>query len=142
MTVGITEPVPAPLQRSLRRAVLELARSERRRRFPPALRVGVPGGDRAAFSPAADAADHALRVEVVQAMVHRLDRALGPPLVWLTRPGPLDPEDVDLWWLAAVRAAVGELGLDARFVTVSRMAWRDPVTGVGREWPRPPRVRR
>jgi hypothetical protein len=142
MGVGIGEPVPVPLQRLLRRAVVDLARAERRRQFPAALHAGVPGGSRVTFSPADDAADHALRVDVVEAMLRRLARTLGPPLVWLARPGPLRGEDADLQWHAAVRAAAAELRCPARFVTVCRTAWLDPATGVGREWHRAPRVRR
>lgn len=142
LVVGIAEPVPVPLQRLLRRAVLELARSERRRHFPPALHAGVPGGALATFAPADEATDLALRVDVVEALLRRLGRPFGPPLVWLTRPGPLRVEDADLQWHAAVRTAAAELRCHARFVTVCRTAWSDPVTGAGREWHRAPRIRR
>jgi hypothetical protein len=141
MSVGIVEPVPDPLQRLLRRAVLDLARSERRRRFPPVLQVGVPGGSLVRFAPGDESLDHALRVDVVEAMVRRSERTPGPSLAWLTRPGPLDPEDADLVWLAATRTAAAELDIALRLVIVSRRAWKDPVSGVGREWPRSPRIR-
>ena len=52
MSVAVVEPVPEPLQLLLRRAVLELAAGERRRRFPPALHIGVPGGSGEPSSPA------------------------------------------------------------------------------------------
>jgi len=142
MSVGIVEPVPDPLRLLLRRAVLDLARNERRRRFPPVLHVGVPGGPRATFEPRDEPLDHALRVDIVEAMVRRLGWTPRPVLVWLARPGPLDLEDADLAWLAATRTAAAELRIALRFVTVCRRAWVDPVTGVGRSWPRSPRVRR
>jgi hypothetical protein len=142
MSEAVVEPVPEPLRRLLRRAVLDLAEAERRRRwFPPTLHVGVPGGTRRRFEAGEDLLDHALRVDVVEAMIRSLGRALGPPLVWLTRPGPLLTEDADLEWLAATRTASAELGITTRFVVVGRRAWVDPVSGVGRSWPRPPRQR-
>ena len=141
MVVGIVEPVPTPLQRLLRRAVVDLAHAERRRHFPAAVHAGVPGGSQATFTPAHEATDHALRVDVVEAMLRRLGRTLGPPLVWLSRPGPLGREDADLHWHAAVRTAATELQRPTRFVTVCRTAWVDPVTGAGREWHRAPRIR-
>lgn len=144
MDVGIVEPVPGRLQTLLRRAVLDLTAAERRRRsFPPALQVGIPGGSVVRFEPQPDEPDDlALRVDVVQAMVRRLGRRPTRPLVWLARADPVHPpEDTDLGWLSATRAAAGELGLALPFVVVGRRAWVDPVTGVGREWQRPPRTR-
>jgi hypothetical protein len=142
MTVGIGEPVPEPLLRLLRRAVVDLARTERRRFFPHRLHTGTPGGIELSFAPGDEQLDHALRVEVVEALLRRVGRPLDPPLVWLTRPLPGGTEDADLDWLAATRTAAAELGRPLRFVTVGRAAWVDPVSGVGRSWPRPPRSRR
>ena len=137
MTVPIAEPVPEPLGSRLRAAVRDHAWRERRRVYPPALHVGVPGGTTATFRPADDAdLDPALRVDVVEAMVRRVRRAPGPPVVWLSRPGPLDTQDVDLRWLAATAAAARELGLDLPMVVVDRRGWRDPRTGAGRTWTR------
>jgi len=141
MSVAVLEPVPRPLQRLLRRAVLGLA-GERRRRFPPALHVGVPGGSSRTFEPGDESLDHALRVDVVEALVRSLSRSPGLPLVWLTRPGPLRLEDADLDWLAAIRTASGELDVSLRFFVVCRQAWVDPISGVGRSWQRPPRHRK
>jgi hypothetical protein len=137
MTVGIVEPVPDALHLVLRRAVLDLVEGERRRQFPPVLHVGRPGGPEATFEPDPDeAADQALRVDVVEALVRRMRRGPEPPLVWLTRPGALEIQDVDLHWLAAAAAASAELGVALRMVVVNRRSWRDPRTGVGREWQR------
>lgn len=119
----------------LRRAVLDLCERERRRLFPPAVHVGVPGGTTATFGPADDAGlDATLRVDVVEALVRRVRRP--PPLVWLTRPGPLEVQDVDLRWFAATRTAAAELAVPLRMVVVDKRGWRDPATGVGREWVR------
>lgn len=119
----------------LRRAVLELAEGENRRVFPPALHVGVPGGTVVTFGPADDVGlDAALRVEVVEAMVHRHRRMPDDPLVWLTRPGPPDTQDVDLRWLAATTTAAAELGTDLRLVVVDKRGWHDPRTGAGQRW--------
>ena len=135
MSVGIVEPVPRALQRLLRLAVLELVDSERRRQFPPMLHVGTPGGPAATFEPEGPL-DQALRVDVVEALVRRAGRGPGPSLVWLSRPGPLDIQDLDLQWLAAAGTAARELGVGLRMVVVDRRSWRDPRTGVGREWQR------
>ncbi len=142
MSVAVVEPVPEPLQRLLRRAVLDLARDERRRQFPSALHAGVPGGSSRTFEAGEEPLDHALRVDVVEALVRSLGRAPGPPLVRLTRQGPIQVEDADLAWLAATRTAADELGSALRFVVVCRQAWVDPGSGVGRSWKRPPRDRK
>lgn len=134
----ITEPVPAALQRLLRQAVLDHATGERRRVFPPVLNVGVPGLVATAFEAGPhDMLDHALRCDVVEAMVRRCRRPGPPPLVWLTRRGDLSvQQDIDLAWLAAARSAGGELGTRLPIVVVNRRCWRDPGTGVGRTWQR------
>jgi hypothetical protein len=135
MSVGIVEPVPDALHLLLRRAVLELAESERRRRFPSVLHAGTPGESEVVFQPELDAAeDAALRVDVVEALVRRVPHSPEPALVWLARCGPLDVQDQDLHWLAAAAAAAGELDVGLRMVVVNRRSWRDPRTGIGREW--------
>lgn len=139
-------PVAAPRARELRGLVLSHVLAEPRRRFPAVLHVGRPGGPEA-VRPAQDAADdHALRVEVLEAMLRRV-RALpaDPPadpigaaaLAWLTRPGPLVLQDVDAAWGAATRAAGAELGMDPLpLVVVTRAGWWEPATGSGRRWRR------
>jgi hypothetical protein len=137
MSVGIVEPVDEPLGGLLRRAVLELAGAERRRSFPPVLHVGVPGGPSTTFEASyAEPLDLALRVDTLEAMLRRLGPTPVPPLVWLTRPGPLDTQDVDLRWLSASATAAAELDVGLRMVVVDRRGWRDPRTLVGREWTR------
>lgn len=138
---AITEPVPRPLALLLRRAVLDHATTEHRRSFHPLLHVGVPGGPESVLAVRPDdRLDHALRVDVVSAMLRRSSRqgAGGPtgPLVWLTRAGELDLQDVDVAWLAATRAAAQELDRALPMVVANRRGWLDPRTGVTRRWQR------
>ena len=140
--------VPAHRARALRAVVLEHLRSEPRRSFPALLHVGLPGGPRTA-RPARDPADdHALRVEVLAAMLRRVGALPDPddrparahpagPVVWLTRTGPLAQEDLDAAWVAALRTACAELGLaTVPLVVVTRAGWWEPVSGSGRRWRR------
>ncbi len=139
MEEGIVEPVARQLYVRLRRAVLDHARTERRRQaFPPVLHVGSPGQVVADFAiMPADSTDQALRVDIVSAMLRQAARRGDTPLVWLSRPGaPSEVRDVDLEWLAATRAAGAELGRHLPYVVINRRAWRDPRTGVGRVWQR------
>ncbi|MEO9324575.1 hypothetical protein ABFT23_13865 [Nocardioides sp. C4-1] len=132
---AIVEPVPRDLQALLRRAVLGLAR-ETRRSFPPVVHVGVPGARVARLELGDQRLDHALRADAVLAMVRRT-RQPGPgALLWLTRPGTPEVRDVDMAWLAAARTASAELAQRLPMAVVTRRAWRDPATGVGREWAR------
>jgi hypothetical protein len=57
-------------------------------------------------------------------------------MTWLTRPGTVDVQDVDLAWLRAVTAVNGELDRALPFVVVTRHGWLDPASGVGRTWHR------
>ena len=138
MQDGIVEPVSRALHVRLRRAVLDHASHERRRIFAPVLHVGLPGEREAGFEIGPDdVLDQALRVDVVSALVRRTHRRGATPLVWLARPGDLsEVRDTDLAWLAATRAAAGELGRHLPYVVINRRAWRDPRTGVGRSWQR------
>ena len=131
---GIAEPVAAPLERQLRRAVLQLVTSEPRRRFAPVLHVGSPSGRQAGFAPE-DGMDQALRADVVAALVRRAG-APPTPLVWLARCGDLELADADADWLAAARTAYAEAGLPLTMVVVTRQGWRDPRSGTTRRWRR------
>jgi hypothetical protein len=135
---GIGEPVGPHLRATLRRAVLEHVSSERRRAFPPLLHVGTPGGPQALFATEPDRAplDHALRADVVAAMLARQRTGGVAPLVWLTRPGDLCLQDVDAAWLAAARGAAAEAGLPLTMVVVTRRGWWDPRSGATRTWRR------
>jgi hypothetical protein len=134
---GIQEPLSPQVHTTLRRAVLDHAISERRRTFAPLLHVGSPGGAQAVFALGPDEpADHALRTDVLAALLRRTTLPGRPPLVWLTRPGDLDLQDVDAAWLAAARSACAEAGLPLTMVVVTRHGWRDPRSGTSRTWKR------
>jgi hypothetical protein len=136
----ITEPVDRQLLALLRRAVLEHLAAEPRRVHPPVVHVGVPGA--ASTSLTLDQRldqhlDHALRTDLLEAMVRRTPGdAAWPALVWLSRSGLRETCDVDLAWLAATRAAAAELGRALPMVVVTRRSWHDPATGVHRDWKR------
>jgi hypothetical protein len=138
---GLAAPLPRPLAVALRRAALAQA-AERRRRFPVVVHVGAPGGAEEAFALAAgEPDDHAVRTDVLAAMLGRARRRPGghghaAPLVWVTRPGPLELQNEDAAWLAAARAAAGEAGQPLLFVVVTREGWWDPRSGLRRVWRR------
>ena len=132
---AIVDPVPRPLARRLRTAVLELATGERRRRFPPTFRFGLPAHDPITV-PAGPGLDHGLRTDLAAAAFHALERRDETGLAWLTRPGLLSLHDLDAVWLSAVLAAAAERGSCPTFVVVTRHGWFDPRSGVRREWRR------
>ena len=133
---GIREPLTRSLHRTLRRAVLEHAVSERRRVFAPLLHVGTPGGPQALFAAGPlGVTDHALRTDVVAALLRRTS-GLDERLLWLTRPGGLELQDTDAAWLAAARAAAAEADVPLTMVVVTRHGWRDPRSGAGQTWKR------
>jgi hypothetical protein len=137
-------PVEEPLSEAdlalLRRLVLEHKGAERRLRFPPVLHLGGPGrpeAGRVVEDPAVGL-DHALRCDVLAAMLKRAGAADRdrPLMTWLTRPGSLEVQDVDLAWLRAVTAVNGETDRALAYVVVTREGWRDPRSGAGRTWQR------
>jgi hypothetical protein len=139
----IEEPVPRVAQALLRRLVLDHVTTEHRRVFPSVLHLGRPGRpDSAALAEPAgagrgsahNALDDAQRCDVLEAVLRRAPD--DDDLTWLTRPGPLDLQDADAAWARAVSAVTGETGRPLRFVVVTRKGWRDPRSGVGREWRR------
>lgn len=135
MDPGLREPVAPRLAALLRRAVLEHATSEPRRHFPARLHVGTPGGTQRVLA-LGEETDHSLRTDVVAAMLGRAPAGGIGPVVWLTRPGELDLQDVDAQWLAAALAAAGEAGRPLTMVVVNRHGWRDPRSGASRRWKR------
>lgn len=137
-TEGIAEPVSRASAAVLRRAALDHARAEHRRGYPPLLHVGFPGGAEEVFAlTPGDPSDHAIRADVVAALLHRHRRRTDAvPLVWLTRAGPLDLQDVDVAWLGAARTAAAEAGIALSMVVVTRHGWADPRSGVRRTWKR------
>ena len=90
-------------ERTARAAVLEHATGEHRRHFPTLVHAGAPLG-RATVVPAEHGGDHALRTDVLGALLWR--RRHEAPLVWLTRGGSLAWQDADAAWFAAWREPV------------------------------------
>lgn len=135
---GIGEPVPRDLQQCLRLAALDHVSAGRRRSFPAMVHVGLPRGVQRVYSPAGDVIlDQALRTDILAALLrHTATCNPSPPIVWLTRPGRLDLEDVDAAWLAASRAAFAEAECRLTFVVVTRSGWRDPRSATQRTWRR------
>jgi hypothetical protein len=134
---GICEPVDRATAVLLRRAVLDHVRVERRRWFPALLHVGRPGGAEEVFAiDPGEPLDHALRADVAAALLQRGRHRGVVPLLWLTRPGPLELQDVDAAWVSATRTAGAEAGLALTLVVVTRRGWADPRSGVRREWKR------
>jgi len=137
VAAGLQHPLSPTLQRALRRAVLEHTTHEHRRVFAPVLHAGTPGVEVSVLELRADEhTDHGLRCDLVAALVRRALRPGRVPLVWLTRAGDLEPQDVDLAWLAAARAACAEAGVPLTMVIVTRQGWRDPRSGTSRTWRR------
>lgn len=130
----LEEPVARATSLLLREAVRRHVAGERRRRFAPLLHLGRPGSTERAVGATLRGTDHALRTDVVAALLSRA--GAGTHLVWLTRPGRLEPQDVDLAWLAAARAAYAEAGEDLTWAVVTRTGWWDPRSGLRREWKR------
>jgi hypothetical protein len=133
---GLTAPLTARTDALLRRAVRDHAVGEVRRSLPAVLHVGVPGGSVARLALRdVEPADHGLRTDLVAALRVRAGGSLDE-LVWLTRGGALELQDLDTRWLAAARAAYAEAGAPLTFVTVNRRGWRDPRSGLSRSWAR------
>jgi hypothetical protein len=129
----LLEPVPSATVRLLRQAVLALAVGEHRHRFPAVLHVGTPGG---VVSTVVDDRgwDAGLRADLAGAVLRAVRRPAA--LAWLTRPGDLTFQDVDAAWLGPLLRGAEEGHVDLTYVVVTRHGWRDPRSGVGREWKR------
>ena len=138
---GLSDPLARRTSALLRQAVLTHVSVERRRVHPGVLHVGVPGGPGAALSlDEVEPSDPGLRTDVVAALRVRallhVAAAEDEPLVWLTRAGGLELQDVDQQWLTAACSAYGEAGAPLSFVVVNRHGWRDPRSGLCRTWVR------
>lgn len=132
---GLHEPLTLALEKRLRRAVLDHTTTEHRRSFLPLIHVGMPGGREVAHAHREDErTDQWLRTDIIHSMRRRV--GMTEPIVWLTRGGPLEVEDVDLRWLAAARQAFREIEVPLTYVVVVRNAWLDPRSGLTRRWKR------
>jgi hypothetical protein len=130
--VPVLEPPLALADRRALRTAVVIASADRRRRFPPTVQIGVPGGPTTAVVDD-QAWDHGLRTDIVGAAL----RARGDPRwVWVTRSGTLGLEDVDAAWLGPTVAAAAERGAEVCFVVVTRHGWTDPRSGARQEWQR------
>jgi hypothetical protein len=134
-------PLSAPITRTehsvFRAAVIDFKEATPRGRAPVSLHVGVPG--RAVARHVVERGqplDQALRTDISAALLQRTTAARAHRWAWLTRGGSLALHDADVAWSAAWYAACAEAGLDVPFVVVTRTGWRDPRSGVLREWSR------
>ncbi|CAA9372901.1 MAG: hypothetical protein AVDCRST_MAG32-877 [uncultured Nocardioides sp.] len=134
--MALQAPVDRVTHTVLRSAVLELRESEPRLRFSARVQAGVPGRARVHRIAQDDPTDAGHRAEIALALLHAAARDTPRPYVWLSRPGDLTVEDLDLVWGSAVRWAAGALGAATDLVVVTRGGWFDPVSGVRREWRR------
>ena len=130
----LLDPVPRPTALLLREAVRRHAAGEHRRRFAPLVHVGRPGVREQCVGAAVHGTDHALRTDLMAALLARARDAA--PLVWLTRPGELETHDVDAAWLTAALAASAEADRDLSWVVVTRHGWWDPRSDQRRTWQR------
>lgn len=128
----------------LRQAVRDHATVERRRHHVPLLHVGVPGQPHEVFAIVpGEPTDQALRTDIVAAMRWRDSCREGAAtsgrltLVWLTRSGGLDLQDLDATWHAAARQAYAEADVPLHFAVVNRRGWHQVGSGARREWSRP-----
>ena len=134
-------PVTAPITRThhvvFRSAVLSFKESAPRGRTPVALHVGVPdGSNECHVVRPGQGLDQALRTDIAAALLQRTAAQSPHRWAWLTRVGTLALHDADVLWSAAWYAACAEADVDVPLVVVTRAGWRDPRTGVGREWTR------
>lgn len=133
----LREPIGDREHRLLRRAVVEHVGTASGRRIPVVVHVGLPGGPTRRFAVRHDEpTDHALRTDVVAAMLGRQAPETPAPWLWLGRSGDLGLHDLDAQWLAAGCTAYAEAGVDLTMVVVTRRGWRDPRSGATRTWAR------
>jgi hypothetical protein len=134
-------PVIAPITRTqhvvFRAAVLSFKESAPRGRAPVTLHVGVPDAANACHVVlAGQALDQALCTDIAAGLLQRTAARAPNRWGWLTRVGSLALHDADVLWSAAWYAACAEAEVEVPLVVVTRTGWRDPRTGVGREWSR------
>jgi hypothetical protein len=129
------DPAATPLPRAseLHVALYAFAEASARRRIVAStLHVGVPSIEDV---PITDAGEVALRAELVEAGLARVEQA--EPFVWLTRLGDLAPRRDDHRWFAAAATAFATHGLRTPdFYIVTRRGWHDLATGERQVWHR------
>ncbi len=131
----LVEPLDPVARTELRSAVLGLRAAGGRRRVPPTLHLGRPGGACAVFEEPDEAIDHGVRCDVVAALLRQREPG-SDPLTWLARWGELHQHDLDAAWLSAAIAAHAEAGVSLTMVVVTREGWWDPRSGLRQTWRR------
>ncbi len=135
--MAVTAPITRTQHVVLRAAVLSFKEKAPRGRAPVSLHVGVPDRSFASHVVApGQALDQGLRTDIVAALLQRTAAQGSLRWGWLTRVGSLALHDADAAWSAAWYAACAEAEVDVPIVIVTRSGWRDPRTGVCREWGR------
>lgn len=134
--MSLSAPITQAEHRVFRAAVIAFKEAVPRGRAPVSLHVGVPGSTVASHVvERGQALDQALRTDISAALLQRTSAA-RQRWAWLTRGGALALHDADVVWSAAWYAACAEAVVDVPFVVVTRTGWRDPRTGIQREWSR------
>jgi hypothetical protein len=128
-----------PYQQLSTQAVLDLRDRDRTGRAAPRLVLRPESGAPGVGTDPGPAGDHALRCDVLLALLGRLPA--GPVVGLLTRPGEPEWHREDAGWDAAMTAALREAGRRGRLIVVTRAGWAEPRTGVVRRQPRHPGVR-
>lgn len=137
MRVPVSAPITRVQHAVFRAAVIDFKESHPRGRAPITLHVGTPGRCVASHVVlAGQSLDQALRTDIAAALLQRTSPAHPHRWAWLARTGALGLHDADVVWAAAWYAACAEAAVDVPLVVVSRAGWRDPRSGVGREWSR------
>ena len=119
--------------------MVALRERHRNRLFTPHVCAGTPGGPRRTLVLSGDSTallDHALRADLVGALLTEALTVLEQPVVWLARPGLPDPHPLDGPWTGAAIAAFAERAATTGFVVVTRSGCYEPITGLTRRWRR------
>jgi hypothetical protein len=140
----------------LRARVLELRQTGRRQRFAPQLELisTVPDSPTAPAlacrSAVEEVDDHALRVDLLSRLLACVDLAAaeaGPGMLRTypargialvhIRPGPPEPSDSDMAWLAATRCQAGMTAVAVSCaLALTRWGWVELASGEQRTWVR------
>lgn len=132
---------PIPLAGQIHLAMRTFATSAgTARKLPTHLHVGTPAGPHLSI-PEQRWYDAGLRADLVVRALDGLD--VPDPCCWVTRPGELVANDVDVAWLSAARAAFARhaVALPGFFV-VTRRGWMDLTTQQVHQWDRVRPLRR
>ena len=107
-----------------------------RRALPLTAYAGVPGGERSDFPGAIHGAvgDDGLRADLVERALDGIEDLAGA-CVWVSRPGPFVPGDLEVAWRRAAHEGFARHGLVLpAYVVLNRYGWHDLVSGRERTW--------